>query len=41
MVHKYEIAEYQGASIETLTEVAKTLNVSLDIEKGRPKGGEI
>ncbi len=32
MVHKYEIAEYQGASIHTLAEVAKALNVSLDIE---------
>jgi len=32
MVHKYEIAEYQGANIQTLAEVAKALNVSLDIE---------
>jgi transcriptional regulator with XRE-family HTH domain len=32
MVHKHEIAEYQGASIHTLAEVAKALNVSLDIE---------
>ena len=32
MVHKYEVAEYQGANIQTLAEVAKALNVSLDIE---------
>ena len=32
MVHKYEIAEYQGASIHTLAAVAKALKVSLDIE---------
>ena len=32
MVHKYEIAEYQGASVHTLAAVAKALNVSLDIE---------
>ena len=32
MVHKYEIAEYQGAGIQTLAEVAKALNVSLGVE---------
>ena len=32
MVHKYEVAEYQGANIQTLAGVAKALNVSLDIE---------
>ena len=32
MVHKHEIAEYQGANIQTLGEVAKSLHVSLDIE---------
>lgn len=32
MVHKYEIAEYQGVSLQTLAKVAKALHVSLDIE---------
>lgn len=37
MVHKHEVAEYQGANLQTLTEVAKTLKVLLDIEVFRPQ----
>ncbi|MBI2884778.1 MAG: helix-turn-helix transcriptional regulator [Candidatus Omnitrophica bacterium] len=32
MVYKYELVEYQGASLEVLLKAAKALRVSLDIE---------
>lgn len=32
MVHKYEVAEYQGANVQTLAHVAQALNVALDIQ---------
>lgn len=37
MVHKYEVAEYQGASLQTLKQVAEALNVALEVELLAPQ----
>lgn len=40
MVFKYENSEYQGVNLETLSRVAKTLGVSLNLETFRQQGSK-